>query len=173
MLSQTHAYSLSSNSLKNCLRWILPSVSVFHVRRLMHVGLPCNSYSISLVALCSKHSHLTSWRCIPISSRLTVDLLDFFKTRVQSSLQSHSVTSDFITQDIQGYAVWLSPDNTDKSTRSFSVSQTHCLKIHTYTHDTRSGRLPCASVYTHAHTHTYMHNENQTLNSEQTIPPLG
>ena len=93
------------------------------------------------------------WHCCVVSpsqSRVTVDLLDFFKTRVQSSLQSHSVTSDFITQDIQGYAVWLSPDNTDKSSLSPSLFPKHIVQRHTpITRHLEGSHV--ALVYTHTH----------------------
>lgn len=138
-------------------------------RGVMHVGLFCNRSTVSLIASCSKHSHLTLLCCIPISSRATQDLLDFFKTRVQSSLQSHSVTSDFITQDIQGYAVWLSPDNTDKSSPSLSlsVSQTHCSKTHTHTPTIH--RLEGSRVLVYTHTHS-MKTKPLTVYKP---PPLG
>lgn len=100
------------------------------------------------------------WHCCVVSpsqSRVTVDLLDFFKTRVQSSLQSHSVTSDFITQDIQGYAVWLSPDNTDKSSLSPSLFPKHIAQRHTPI----TRRLEGSRVLVYTHTHTHMHDENQ------------
>lgn len=146
--TRAHARTLRSNSIRRIV-WdkSSPVEARLHVQRVMHVGLPC--YTISLIASCSKHSHLTLLCRIPTWSRVTADLLDFLKTRVQSSLQSHGVTSDFITRDIQGYAVWLSPDNTDKS--PLSLCSPNTLLKDTQTPTIRG--LEGSHVLTYSHTH--------------------